>query len=116
MRLAKVVVGVLVLAPILGGCDYLPFGYTPVKEITANAAGFEGREIKVKGTVVDVLKIPVLGQAYTLEQDHAQIVVVTAGLLPALKSEVALKGTVRSAVIVSGNAIGTRIEETKRLR
>jgi len=42
--------------------------------------------------------------------------VVTRGELPAVKSEVALKGMVRSTVIIGGNALGTRVEETKRLR
>jgi hypothetical protein len=99
----------------LPGCDYLPFGYTPVKEIVASPANFEGREVKLKGRVVDVLRLPVLGQGYTLEQDGAQLFVIARGDLPAVKSEVALKGTVRSVAIIGGKALGTQVQETKRL-
>jgi hypothetical protein len=94
----------------------LPFGYTPVKEIAANPASFEGREVKLKGRVVDLLRLPVLGQGYTLEQDGARLFVVTREKLPEMKAEVALKGTVRSAIIIGGKATGTQVEETKRLR
>ena len=112
-RLGRVLALLLVLVA-LPGCDYLPFGYTPVKEIAAHPANFDGREVKLKGRVVDVMRLPVLGQGYTLEQDGAQLFVLTRGELPALKSEVALKGIVRSVVIIEGNALGTRVEETKR--
>jgi hypothetical protein len=108
-------VAVLLMGATLPGCDYLPFGYTPVKEIVASPANFEGREVKLKGRVVDVLRLPVLGQGYTLEQDGAQLFVITRGELPAVKSEVALKGTVRSVAIIGGKALGTQVQETKRL-
>lgn len=106
---------VLLMGATLPGCDYLPFGYTPVKEIVASPANFEGREVKLKGRVVDVLRLPVLGQGYTLEQDGAQLFVIARGELPAVKSEVALKGTVRSVAIIGGKALGTQVQETKRL-
>jgi hypothetical protein len=109
------VVALLLMGATLPGCDYLPFGYTPVKEIVASPANFEGREVKLKGRVVDVLRLPVLGQGYTLEQDGAQLFVIARGDLPAVKSEVALKGTVRSVAIIGGKALGTQVQETKRL-
>jgi hypothetical protein len=105
----------LLFVAVLSGCDYLPFGFTPVSEVVASPARFEGREVKLKGRVVDVLRLPVLGQGYTLEQDGAQLFVITRGELPAVKSEVALKGTVRSVAIIAGKALGTQVEETKRL-
>jgi hypothetical protein len=101
---------------VLAGCDYLPFGYTPVKEIAANPASFEGREVKLKGRVVDLMRLPVIGQGYTLEQDGARLFVVTREKLPEMKAEVALRGTVRSAIIIGGKATGTQVEEAKRLR
>ena len=113
---SKRVLAVLCLTVAVAGCDYLPFGYTSAKEIAANPASFDGKEVKLKGRVADVVRLPVLGQGYTLEEDGAQLFVVTRGELPAVKSEVALKGTVRSAVIIGGKALGTRVEEAKRLR
>ncbi|MBI1965512.1 MAG: hypothetical protein HYV99_07570 [Betaproteobacteria bacterium] len=99
----------------LTGCDYLPFGYTPVREITAAPAQFEGREVKLKGRVRGILKLGGL-KAYTLQDDTGRVTVTTDGQLPAENAEVALKGTVKSALIVGGSAVGLRVEETKRLR
>lgn len=104
-------------AVVLAGCDYLPFGYTPIKEIIAAPASFEGKEVKVKGKVRDVIKLPILDlKAYTLYDEGGEIAVTTHGALPAANAEVALKGTVKSAVIVGGQSLGLRVEETKRLR
>ena len=102
-------------ALLLGGCDYLPFGYTAVKEITAAPANFEGKEVKVSGKVKGSLQL--LGmKAFTLQDDTGEITVSTAGDLPAVGSDVAVKGAVRSAAIIGGASIGLRIEETRRLR
>ena len=103
-------------AVALAGCDYLPFGYTPIKDIVAAPASFEGKEVKLKGKVRDAIKLPILGQVFTLHDEGGEIAVTTHGALPASNAEVALKGTVKSAVIVGGQSLGLRVEETKRLR
>lgn len=115
MSRRRLILALSFLGLALPGCDYLPFGYTSAKEIAANPASFEGKEVKLKGRVVDVMRLPVLGQGYTLEQDGAQLFVIARGELPAVKSEIALKGTVRSLAIIGGRALGTQVEETKRL-
>ena len=107
---ASVVMAVLALS----GCDYLPFGYTPIKEITAAPANFEGKEVKVKGTAEDLLQLGGL-KAFRLSDGSGEIIVLATGTLPAAKSQVALKGTVKSAVIIGGASVGLRIEEIKRL-
>lgn len=104
------------MALVLAGCDDLPFGYTPIKDIVAAPANYEGRDVKLKGTVKDVIKLPILGQAFTLHDEGGEITVMTRGALPAANAEVALKGTVKSAVIIGGQSLGLRVEETKRLR
>lgn len=107
----------VVLATLaLTGCDYLPFGYTPVREIVAAPANFEGKEVKLKGTVRDVTKLPMLDvKTFTLLDDAAEITIATEGKLPAVNDHVALKGVVKSAMIFGGKAMGLRVEETKRL-
>ena len=99
----------------MAGCDYMPFGYTAVKDIVAAPAGFEGREVKLKGKAKDVTRL--LGRtSYNLQDATGEITVVTEGNLPAENSDVALTGTVKSAMIVGGSAVGLRVEETRRLR
>ena len=105
----------MVLTVAMGGCDYLPFGYTPIKDIKAAPAQFEGKEVKIKGRVKSIVKL--LGvKAFSLQDETADILVVTEGELPAENAEVALKGVVRSAVIVGGASLGLKVDETKRLR
>ena len=106
----------MMLAAIeLAGCDYLPFGYTSIKEIMTAPGQFEGKEVRLKGRASGTLNL--LGfKAYVLRDDTGEIPVVTAAGLPAENSEVAIKGVVKSAVIVGGSSLGLRVEESKRLR
>lgn len=105
------------VAITMAGCDYSPFGYTPIKDIIAAPASFEGKEVKIKGKVKNAVQLPGL-KAYTLEDETGRmtITVVTEGQLPAANAEVALKGTVKTTMIVGGATLGLRIEEMKRLR
>ena len=108
------VLAAVAFALALAGCDYLPFGYTPVKDIAAAPANFEGKEVKLKGKVASIIKLMGL-QAYTLQDDTGEITVTTQGQLPAAGDAVALRGVVKSAVIIGGQSLGLRIEETRRL-
>ena len=114
-RHAFITVLALVGTVMLPGCDYLPFGYTPIREITAAPGQFEGKEVKIKGRVKSVVKLFGV-RAYSVEDATANITVVTGGELPAENSEVALRGVVKSAAIIGGTAIGLKVDETKRLR
>jgi cytochrome c-type biogenesis protein CcmE len=105
----------LAAALALSGCDYLPFGYTPIKEIAAAPGPFEGKEVRIKGQVRDPIQLLGL-RTFVLADETGEITVTTAGALPAAGSEAAVKGVVKSAVIVSGKSIGLRVEETQRLR
>jgi hypothetical protein len=110
----RLVAAALVVA--LGGCDY--FVYTSVKDVVTTPLKFEGTEVRIKGTVAEVVELPLLGtKAYTLQDGDAKIVViVTQGQLPAVSDKVKLKGTVKSTMIVNGKAVGQRVEETQRIR
>lgn len=112
-RLLLLVAGVAVF----GGCAYLPVGYTPIKEIADAPANFDGKEVKVKGTVKDLTKIPFLDiKQYVLDDGTGEILVITDGTLPAQKENVVVRGKVESAVIVRGQAVGLHIREIERLR
>lgn len=114
--LARVARGIVAAGALaLAGCDYLPVGYTPIRDIATAPAQFEGKEVKLKGQVQGATSL--MGfRAYTLRDDTGEIAVVTSGELPATGQSVALKGTVKSAVIVGGKSVGLRVEETQRLR
>ena len=101
---------------MLAGCDYLPFGYTPIKDIVAAPANFEGKEVKLKGKVKEITRLPIVElKSYELKDDSGEISVHTRGNLPAVNDNVALKGTVTSAIIIGGQSLGLHVRETKRL-
>ena len=96
------------------GCDYLPFGYTHVKDIMQKPAQFQDKEVKLKGRVRNTLSVAGV-KGYTLREETGEITVVTQGELPKENADVALRGIVKSTVIFGGGTpIGLRIEETKR--
>jgi hypothetical protein len=102
---------------ILAGCDYLPFGFTPVKEIVSSPARFEGKEIRIKGKVKDILKVSLIDlKAYVLDDGSGGVVAVIArDSLPEVNQTVTVRGVVESMAIVGGQSIGLRIKEIRRL-
>lgn len=106
----------LLAVTILAGCDYLPFGYTPIKDIVAAPASFEGKEVKLKGKVKEITKLPIVNlQWFVLQDDSGEISVSTQGNLPSVNDRVKLKGVVKSAVIIGGRSLGLHVSETKPL-
>ena len=112
----KMLLGVILAGLLaLPGCDYLPFGFTPVKEIVTSPAQFEGKEVRVKGKVKDILKVPLVDlKLYVLDDGSGEVTVVTGENLPAVNETVSLKGVVESMAIMGGESIGLRIKETRR--
>jgi hypothetical protein len=105
---------VVLLATLLAGCDLLAPA-TPIKEVLSAPAAFEGKEVRLKGKVKDVTKIPLVDiKAYTLQDETGEIVVTTDGALPAQGAELRLRGRVESAAIVGGQSLGLRVRELER--
>ncbi len=97
----------------LAGCDY--FGFTPIKDIVAAPGQFEGKEVKIRGKAADPVQL--LGvRTFSIKDEGGEITVSTNGSLPAAGAEVAVKGTVKSAIIVGGKAAGLHVAENQRLK
>ena len=104
------------LTSVLTACVYLPFGFTPIQNIIENPAQYENKEVKVKGTVTSVTKVPFLEMKfYVLSDGKYEIPVITRGTLPSLKSAVIVVGTVENVAIVGNESLGLHIRETKRI-
>ena len=108
---------VIVLAvTFLAACDYLPIGYTEIRSIVANPTQYEGKEVKVRGAVVDVLKVPILEiRVFMLNDGTGQIPIQTSAPVPGINQNVSLKGRLESTVIIGGQSLGLRIMEVERL-
>ena len=103
----------LAAAMLLAGCDYI--GYTSIKDIQNAPVKYEGTEVKIKGTVSSPVAL-LSARSFMVKDDTGEIQVTTTRSLPASGDQVAVKGTVKSAMLVSGKALGLRVEETQRLR
>lgn len=100
---------------VLSGCDYLTFGQTPVKEIVAAPAQFEGKEVRIRGKVRNVTKIPLIDLSmYVVEDGGSEITVIAQDKVPPMDAVVNVRGVVESAAIIGGQSIGLRIKETAR--
>lgn len=103
------------LVVLLAGCDGLPFGNTAIRDVTTSPANFEGKDVKLKGKVTGISKLPILDiKTYTLRDDTGEITVSTQGALPAVNDSVALQGTVKNTAIIGGQSLGLRVEEARR--
>jgi hypothetical protein len=106
----------LLLLLLLAGCDYLPFGFTPIGEIVQNPGSFEGKTLKVKGEVTEDTKIPLLAlKSYILRDDSGEILVLTEGTLPALNKQAAIKAQVKTMAIINEQSFGLRLIEVEKL-
>jgi hypothetical protein len=102
---------------VLTACIYLPFGFTPIKKIVDNPALFENKQVKVKGTVTSITKIPFMEMKfYVLSEGTNEIPVVTNGVLPAMDNKVTVVGIVENVAIIGNQSMGLHIREEKRIK
>lgn len=111
----KIILLIFLAGVLLAGCDYLPI-YTSIKEVVTTPANYEGKEVRIRGTVKNVTKIPIVDfKMFILEDDSGQINVITNEALPAVNDKVAVKGIVETTALIGGQSIGLRVKESKRL-
>lgn len=116
MRVRRVFLFSLCISLLLAGCDYLPVGFTPIGDIVQNPGSFEGKTIKVRGEVIEVVKLPMFEyKSYVLHDDSGEILVMTAGSLPPLHKKLAIKAQVKTMAIINEQSIGLRLVEEKKL-
>lgn len=111
---SAVVRSLIVCGFFLAGCERAA-GISPIGEITQAPAAFEGREVKVRGTVSQLLKLPLTdAKSYRLKDASGEIVVWTTGPMPGDGEELWVRGRVESAVILAGESYGLALKEIER--
>ncbi len=97
------------------GCDALDVGYTKIGEVTRKPSLFDGKEIKIRGKVVDVLKLPLVEtKFYTVKDETGELLIVTATAPPGMGAEVRVRGSIESMAIIGDKSIGLHLKETQR--
>jgi len=96
--------------------DYLPFGFTEIAQLNASPSKYEAQQVKVKGEVVDRLKIPFLdSKSYVIDDGTGRVTVITNIALPEIGSKIAIIAIGSNAAIIGGESIGFRLQEIKVL-
>jgi hypothetical protein len=114
-RIPREITWILVVAGVVAGCSLFDLSYTRIGDILKNPGQFDGKEVKVRGRVVDVVKLPLLEtKMYTLKDDTGQFLVITRGDLPAMGSEARVKGIIQNVAILGGQGVGLHLKESQR--
>jgi hypothetical protein len=101
---------------VSAGCQYLPFGVTSVKDILNNPSAYDGRQVKIRGTVSGITKIPLVDlKLYILDDGGSKITVVTSGMTPSANSKVIVVGRVENMAIFNSESVGLHIREIRRI-
>jgi len=105
----------VVASMIVAGCDALDGGYTNTGEVVKNPSLFDGKEFKIRGKVVDVLKLPpVETKLYVVKDETGELLVATNAAPPGMGLEVRVRGSVESMAIIGGKSIGLHVKESQR--
>lgn len=105
---------IFLVAAVLAGCD-AGAGAMPIGEITQNASTLEGREVKLRGTASQLVKLPFADtKGYKLKDATGEIVIWTSGTMPGEGEEVVVRGRVENIAIVSGQSLGLTLKEIER--
>lgn len=100
---------------VYSGCTFSTGHITPVQDVNASPARFDGKTITLKGVIKDPTRIPVIElKAYTLEDDSGAITILTGAALPPVGAEITVQVRVENLAIIQGEAIGTTLTELKR--
>lgn len=102
---------------VAGGCASLPLGFTDIREIKAAPASFDGKEVKLKGRIKVLAKLPLIEAAlYALDDGTGEIMIIPADKsLAAEQGAVAISGVVDSVAVVGGTSLGLHIKDAKKL-
>ena len=100
---------------VYSGCA-LSTGYiTPVQDVNASPAQYDGKIITLRGVIKDPTRIPVIElKAYTLEDASGAVTILTGAALPQVGAEITVQVRVENLAVIQGEAIGTTLTELKR--
>lgn len=99
----------------LTGCERLEFGYTKISDLQKNPSQYDGKEVKIKGKVIDVMKLPFFEmKLYMVKDDTGEILVTTDTTTPGMDTEVRVKGVLDTMAIIGGKSIGLHLKESQR--
>lgn len=105
-RVRLATLAVLLAACLTASCT----GATDISDLLSNAEQYDGKEVRVRGTVRNVVRIPLVDiRLYNVDDGTGEVVVLTSGALPSRGDRVTVKGTFSSLGSVNGQSVGPHI-------
>ncbi len=105
--IALVVAGIM-----LAGCG---INATPIRDIIASPANYDGKEVTLRGIAKDATRIPLVDmKSYVLKDDTGEVMVLTAGDLPKADEKLTVKAKVANLAIINGQSLGMTVTEISR--
>lgn len=103
-RFASLFVAVAICSAV--GCT----GATDISELLSHGEQYNGEEVKVRGTVTNSVRIPLVDiRIYNVQDGTGEVVVLTSGPLPDRGDKVSVKGTFNTLGSVNGRSLGPHI-------
>ncbi|MDE2366832.1 MAG: hypothetical protein KGM95_07860 [Betaproteobacteria bacterium] len=97
---------------MLAGCG---INATPIRDLIASPANFDGKEVTLRGTAKNATRIPLVDmKSYVLKDDTGEIMVLTAGDLPKTDEKLTVKAKVANLAIINGESLGMTVTEISR--
>src|SRR5690348_14557286 len=98
---------------VLGGCGGI--NATPIRDITASPANFDGKEVTLHGIAKEATRIPLINmKSYVLKDDTGEIMVLTEGDLPKANEKLTVRVKVANLAVINGEPLGTTVTEISR--
>jgi hypothetical protein len=103
-RITALLIALVACATV--GCT----GATDIGELLSEAERYDGREVKIRGTVTQAVRIPLVDiRLYNVQDETGEVVVLTSGTLPSRGDKVSVRGTFSSLGSVNGRSVGPHI-------
>ena len=88
---------------------------TPISELNATPANFDGKEVMLHGVAKDVTRMPLINlKSYVLKDDSGEATILTERELPKMNEEIRVKVKVGNIAIINGESMGTTLMELER--
>lgn len=108
------VVTAVLLSLLVSSCD-IAAGNTDIGAIRKTPAQFEGKKVRISGSVENVVEMPFINKCfYTVKDKTGVIVVLTDDKAPDRGTKIVVRGVVGSSAIVGERGFGVHVRETKR--
>jgi hypothetical protein len=96
-------------------CDRLGFGIRKIGDVLADPQKYSSQEIRIRGTVTNVIKVPFVGtKLYSVQDGSGEIIVRSSQYPPLTGSEVRVKGVLETVATLGSQQIGLHLREIER--